>query len=85
MVGDVESTNGHLTIQSDLDRLFKRFRHARTQFRIILSLSTASGGKGDIDTLAVDDPYADTGVLENTNLEEGCSTPFQTRLDKYNV
>ena len=81
MVGDVERTNGHLTIQSDLDRRFKRFRHARLKFRVLLSLKTADGGKRDFDTLAIDDPYAGTDVLDTTNLEEGCLAPLHFRHD----
>ena len=71
MVCDVEIANGDVTIESDDDRLFRRFRHARTQFRYLLSLTTASGGKSGFDPLAVDDPYAETDVLDTTNLESG--------------
>jgi hypothetical protein len=81
MVGDVEITNGHVTIESAVDRCFKRFRHARTQFRDLLSLMV----KSDFDPLAVDDPYAATDVVDTTDLEEGCCTLFQRLLERYNV
>ena len=81
MVADLEITSGHVTIDSDLDRRFKRFRAAVRQFRILLSLKV----KSDFNPLAVDDPYAETDVVDTTDIEEGCSTLFQTRLDKYTV